>query len=88
MLWLGIIAVVLLGAGEILVIAAAGTFRRGLDWVDYLAMLGPFLAAIMVVVFYLFLPWQAALALTFVAIGVVIWGVSRLLKVPTKRHAP
>jgi hypothetical protein len=85
--WLIIIAAVLLGVGELFVIAASGTFRRGLDWVDYLALLGPFVAAVMLVVFFMFLPWPAALILTFVVVGFAILGVSRLLKVSVKKRA-
>jgi hypothetical protein len=81
------IGAVILGIGDILVIAAAGTSNRDLAWSDYLAMLGPFISLVMIVVFFILLPWLAALALTFVVIGFVIWGVSRLLKMPSKRHA-
>jgi hypothetical protein len=86
MLWLVIIAGVLAGVGEILVIVAAGAFERELGWPDYLASLGPFAAVIMLLVFYFFLPWPIALALSFVVVGLTIWGVTFLLKVPMKRQ--
>ncbi len=82
-----IIAGVLMGVGEILVIAVERTFKRDLGWPDYLAFLGPFAAVTMLLVFYLFLPWPIALGLSFVVIGLTIWGVSFLLKVPLKRQA-
>ncbi len=86
MLWLIIIGAVILGIGDILVIAAAGVYKRDLAWPDYLAMLGPFVLMVMLVVSFMLLPWQVALALTFVVIGFVIWGVGRLLKVPLKKQ--
>jgi hypothetical protein len=86
-LWLGIIAAVLLGLGEVFVIAAAGTFKRGLEWSDYVALVGPLIAIMMLVVFFIFLPWPAALALSIAVLALTVWGVSFLLKVPTKRQA-
>ena len=86
MLWLGIVAAVLLGLGEILVIAAAGTFKRGLEWSDYVALVGPFLTLILLVVFFIFLPWPGALALSIVVLALTVWGVSSLLKLPTRRQ--
>jgi len=85
-LWLGIIAALLLGLGEVFVIAAAGTFKRGLKWPDYVALVGPLVAIIMLVVFFIFLPWPAALALSIAVLALTVWGVSSLLKVPTKRQ--
>lgn len=87
MVWLSIIAAVLLGVGELFFVAASDTFRKDLDWVDYLTLLGPFVAAVMLVVFFMFLPWPAALILTFVVVGFAILGVSRLLKAPAKKQA-
>jgi hypothetical protein len=86
MLWLIIIGAVILGVGEILSIAAADTYKRNLTWPDYLVMLGPLVLMVMLVVSFILLPWQIALALTFVVIGLVIWGVGRLLKVPLKKQ--
>ena len=85
-LWLGIIAALLLGLGEVFVIAAAGTFKRGLKWPDYVALVGPLVAIIMLVVFFIFLPWPAASALSIAVLALTLWGVSSLLKVPTKRQ--
>jgi hypothetical protein len=87
MLWLGIIAAFLLVLGEAFVIAPAGTFKRGLEWPDYVALVGPLVAMIMLVVFFIFLPWPAALALSISVLALTVWGVSFLLKVPTKRQA-
>jgi hypothetical protein len=81
-----IIAGVLMGVGEILVIVAADTFERDLVWSDYLAFLGPLAAVMTLLVFYLFLPWPIALALSFVVVGLTIWGVTFLLKIPMKRQ--
>ncbi len=86
MLWLGIIAAVLLGLGEIFVIAAAGTFKRSLEWSDYVALVGPLVAIIMLVVFFIFLPWPAALALSIAVLVLTVWGVNSLLKVQTRRQ--
>jgi chromate transport protein ChrA len=82
MLWLGIIAAFLLALGEAFVIAAAGTFKRGLEWPDYVALV----ATIMLAVFFIFLPWPVALALSIAVLALTVWGVSSLLKVPTKRQ--
>jgi hypothetical protein len=81
------IMAVLLGIGEVFVIAAASTHERGLEWPDYLAMLGPFISLVTIILFFMLLPWQVALVLTFVVIGFVAWGVSRVLKMPSRRHA-
>ena len=85
--WFAIIAAVLLGLGEIFVIAAAGTFKRGLEWPDFVAMAGPLVALLMLVVFFSFLSWPIALILSLGVIALTIWGVGALLKVPAKKQA-
>jgi hypothetical protein len=86
-LFLGIIAVVLLALGEMFVIAAAGTFKRGLDWTDFAALIGPLLAMLMTIVFFLLLSGQIALVLSFAIVALTIWGIGFLLKFPAKRRA-
>ena len=86
MLWLGIIAAVVLELGEVFVIAAAGTFKRGLEWPDYVALVVPLVAITMLVVFFILLPWPAASALSLGVLALTVWGVSSLLKVPTNRQ--
>ena len=86
-LWLGIIAAAVLGLGGVFVIAAAGTFKRGLEWPDYIALLVPLVAIMTLVVFFILLPWPAALALSLAVLALTVWGVSSLLKVPTSRVA-
>ena len=77
---------VLLIVGEIFVMAAGGTFKRGLQWPDFVALIMPPLALTSVVASFLLLHWVIALILTIALFGVVIWTVGALLRLPTRKE--
>ena len=83
---LGITLGLLLALGEILVIAAAGTFRRGLEWPDYVALVGPLIATATIIVFFVAFSWQIALVCSLVIFALTMWAVVLLLKVPTRKR--
>lgn len=79
-------AAVLLIVGEIFVMAAAGTFKRGLGWSDFVALIMPPIALTSIVASFVFLHWAIALILTIALFAVVIWAVAALLKLPTQKE--
>ena len=87
MLWFVIIAGLLLALGEIVAIAAVDSIKKDLQWHDCMALLGPWVAAGLLVVFVVFLPWLLAVVLSVIVVVLAVWGVVLLLKVPMKRQA-
>jgi len=79
-------AAVLLIVGEIFVMAAAGTFRRGLQWPDFVALIMPPIALTSIAASFVFLHWAIALILTIALFGIVIWTVGALVKLPTQKE--
>ena len=79
-------AAVLLIIGEFFIVAAAGTFRRGLQLPDFVALIMPPVALVSMVVSFLFLNWAAALFLTIALLVVIIWTAVALLKLPVRKQ--
>lgn len=85
-LTLGITLGVLLALGEMLVIAAAGTFKRGPDWTDYVALVGPLVAMTTIIVFFVVFSWHIALLLSLTIVALTLWGVVFLVKIPARKR--
>ncbi len=87
MLWLIVIAGLLLALGQIAAIAAVDSIKKDLQLHDYAALLGPWVAAGLLIVFVVFLPWKVAVVLSLTVVALAVWGFILLLKVPIKRRA-
>ena len=81
-----IIAGLLGGFGGVFAIAAAGCFKRGLEWPDYVVLIVPLVALESIIAAFCVLPLHFSILLSIVLVAAVWWSLLVLLKVPSKRR--
>jgi len=82
-----IIAGLLGGFIGVFAIAAAGSFKRGLEWPDYVVVVIALAALESIIAAFAFLPLYVSILLSIVVIAAVWWSLLALLKAPSKNRA-
>lgn len=81
-----IIAGLLGGFGGVFAIAAAGSFKRGLEWPDYVVLIISVVALELTIAAFVFLPLYVSILLSIVVLATVWWSLLALLRAPSKQR--
>ena len=82
-----IIAGLLGGLGGVFAIAAAGSFKRDLQWSDYEVAIISVVALELMIALFAFFPLYVSILLSIVALASIWWFLPAFLRVPVKKRA-